>query len=148
MAGRPGREDGREFFHAICGRNLIYEGGGIAGVITEDKGVDKEGKPKDNYTPGYELRAQSDGAGRRPARIAHQRNGNRLKLDGLNPQVYGIGIKELWEVPTGRIQTGFVAHTLGWPLDSSMYGGGWVYGLPAIAFPRHGDQSGLSRSAL
>src|SRR5260370_34585855 len=55
---------------------------------------------------------------------------SRLKLDGMNPQVYGIGIKELWEVPAGRIKTGYVAHTLGWPLDSSMYGGGWLYGLP------------------
>jgi electron-transferring-flavoprotein dehydrogenase len=50
-------------------------------------------------------------------------------LDGLNPQVYSIGIKELWEVPPGRINPGWVAHTLGWPLDSSMYGGGWIYGL-------------------
>ena len=50
-------------------------------------------------------------------------------LDGLNPQVYSIGVKELWEVPPGRINPGWVAHTLGWPLDSSMYGGGWIYGL-------------------
>ena len=53
----------------------------------------------------------------------------QLKLDGLNPQVYGLGIKELWEVPAGRIATGYVAHTLGWPLTSDVYGGGWVYGL-------------------
>ncbi len=43
--------------------------------------------------------------------------------------MYGIGIKELWEVPPGRIAAGYVAHTLGWPLDPSMYGGGWLYGL-------------------
>jgi electron-transferring-flavoprotein dehydrogenase len=53
----------------------------------------------------------------------------RKKLEGLNPQVYSIGVKELWEVPEGRIAPGWVAHTLGWPLDSSMYGGGWIYGL-------------------
>ncbi len=111
-------------------RNLIYEGGGIAGVITEDKGVDKEGKPKDNYTPGYELRAKVTVLAEGPRGSLTKEMVNRLKLDGLNPQVYGIGIKELWEVPPGRIQTGYVAHTLGWPLDSSMYGGGWIYGLP------------------
>jgi electron-transferring-flavoprotein dehydrogenase len=54
---------------------------------------------------------------------------SQFELDGLNPQAYGIGIKELWEIPAGRIETGFVGHTLGWPLDSSMYGGGWIYGL-------------------
>jgi electron-transferring-flavoprotein dehydrogenase len=51
-------KSGVNLFTQFAGRNLIYEGGGIAGVITEDKGVDKEGKPKDNYTPGYELRAK------------------------------------------------------------------------------------------
>jgi len=54
---------------------------------------------------------------------------DRLKLDGVNPQVYGIGIKELWDVQPGRITAGYVAHTLGWPLTPDLYGGGWVYGL-------------------
>ena len=54
---------------------------------------------------------------------------NKLKLDGLNPQVYGLGIKELWDVQPGKIDTGYVAHMLGWPLSSDLYGGGWVYGL-------------------
>ena len=52
----------------------------------------------------------------------------KYKLDGVNPQVYGIGIKELWDVQPGRIAPGFVAHTLGWPL-SDLSGGGWIYGL-------------------
>jgi electron-transferring-flavoprotein dehydrogenase len=121
---------GVNLFTQFAGRNLIYEGGGIAGVITEDKGLDKEGKPKDNYTPGYELRAKVTVLAEGPRGSLTKEMVNRLKLDGLNPQVYGIGIKELWEVPEGRIQPGYVAHTLGWPLDSSMYGGGWIYGLP------------------
>jgi len=53
----------------------------------------------------------------------------KKKLDNINPQSYGIGIKELWDVQPGRIQPGYVAHTLGWPVPSSMYGGGWIYGL-------------------
>ena len=121
---------GVNLFTQFAGTDLIYEGGGITGVITEDKGVDKEGKPKDNYTPGYELRAKVTVLAEGPRGSLTKEMVSRLKLDGLNPQVYGIGIKELWEVPPGRIAPGYVAHTLGWPLDSSMYGGGWVYGLP------------------
>ncbi len=123
-------KSGVNLFTQFAGKNLIYEGGGIAGVITEDKGVDKEGKPKDNYTPGYELRAKVTVLAEGPRGSLTKEMMSRLKLDGLNPQVYGIGIKELWEVPPGRIKPGYVAHTLGWPLDSSMYGGGWIYGLP------------------
>jgi electron-transferring-flavoprotein dehydrogenase len=123
-------KSGVNLFTQFAGKNLIYEGGGIAGVITEDKGVDKEGKPKDNYTPGYELRAKVTVLAEGPRGSLTKEMVNRLKLDGLNPQVYGIGIKELWEVPPGRIKPGYVAHTLGWPLDSSMYGGGWLYSLP------------------
>jgi electron-transferring-flavoprotein dehydrogenase len=123
-------KSGVNLFTQFAGKNLIYEGGGIAGVITEDKGVDKEGKPKDNYTPGYELRAKVTVLAEGPRGSLTKEMVNRLKLDGLNPQVYGIGIKELWEVPPGRVKPGYVAHTLGWPLDSSMYGGGWLYGLP------------------
>ena len=123
-------KSGVNLFTQFAGRNLIYEGGGIAGVITEDKGVDKEGKPKDNFTPGYELRAKVTVLAEGPRGSLTKEMVNRLKLDGLNPQVYGIGIKELWDVPEGRIKPGYVAHTLGWPLDASMYGGGWLYGLP------------------
>src|SRR5258708_6792515 len=53
----------------------------------------------------------------------------KKKLDNINPQSYGIGIKELWDVQPGRIAPGYVAHTLGWPVSTEMYGGGWIYGL-------------------
>jgi electron-transferring-flavoprotein dehydrogenase len=120
---------GVNIFTQFAGAELIYEGDGIAGVITEDKGRDKEGKPKDNFTAGYELRAKI-------TVLAEGTRGSltkdlvaRKQLGGLNPQVYSIGVKELWEVPEGRIAPGWVAHTMGWPLDSSMYGGGFIYGL-------------------
>jgi electron-transferring-flavoprotein dehydrogenase len=120
-------------FTQFAGKELLYEGdstnGRVAGVLTEDKGLDKNGKPKDNFTPGYELRAKVTVLAEGPRGSLTKAMVNRLKLDGLNPQVYGIGIKELWDVQPGRIDTGFVAHTLGWPLDSSLYGGGWIYGL-------------------
>jgi len=120
---------GVNLFTQFAGAQLIYEGEGIAGVITEDKGVDKNGRRKDNYTPGYELRAKVTVLAEGPRGSLTKDLVSKLKLDGLNPQVYAIGIKELWEVPPGRIQAGNVAHTLGWPLDASTYGGGWIYGM-------------------
>ena len=120
---------GVNVFTQFDGKEILYEGAGIAGVLTEDKGVDKNGKPKDNFTPGYELRAKVTVLAEGPRGSLTKDVVNKLKLDGLNPQVYGIGVKELWDVQPGRIDTGFVAHTLGWPLTSDLYGGGWIYGL-------------------
>ena len=120
---------GVNVFTQFAGASLIYEGDGIAGVITDDKGVDKNGKPKDNFTPGYELRSKITVLAEGPRGSLTKNLVNHFHLDGLNPQVYGIGIKELWEAQPGRIAAGFVAHTLGWPLDSHKYGGGWVYGM-------------------
>ena len=120
---------GVNIFTQFAGAQLIYEGQGIAGVITEDKGRDKDGKPKDNFTLGYELRAKITVLAEGPRGSLTKGLVAQKKLDGLNPQAYSIGVKELWDVPAGRIAPGWVAHTLGWPLDSSMYGGGWIYGL-------------------
>jgi len=120
---------GVNVFTQFAGARLIYEGDAVAGVITEDKGVDKNGQRKDNYTPGYELRAKVTVLAEGPRGSLTKELVSKLELDGLNPQLYAIGIKELWEVPPGRLPAGYVAHTLGWPLDSSLYGGGWIYGL-------------------
>jgi electron-transferring-flavoprotein dehydrogenase len=120
---------GINLFTQFAGRELIYEKDGIAGVITEDKGVDKNGKPKDNFTPGYDLRAKVTVLAEGSRGSLTKEMVNKLRLDGLNPQIYGIGIKELWDVQPGRIETGFVAHSLGWPLTSDLYGGGWIYGM-------------------
>jgi len=120
---------GVNIFKEFAGAELIYEGNGIAGVITEDKGVDKNGKPKDNFTPGYELRAKVTVLAEGPRGSLTKKLVAKKSLDNINPQTYGIGIKELWEVQPGKIKPGYVAHTLGWPLDTKTYGGGWIYGL-------------------
>jgi len=120
---------GVNLFTQFAGKQLLYDKNGIVGVLTEDKGVDKNGKPKDNFTPGYELRAKVTVLAEGPRGSLSKELVSKLKLDGLNPQVYGLGIKELWDVQPGKISTGYVAHTLGWPLRSDLYGGGWVYGL-------------------
>ena len=120
---------GVNIYKEFAGAELIYEGNGIAGVITEDKGVDKNGKPKDNFTPGYELRAKVTVLAEGPRGSLTKKLVAKKSLDNINPQTYGIGIKELWEVQPGKIKPGYVAHTLGWPLDTKTYGGGWIYGL-------------------
>jgi electron-transferring-flavoprotein dehydrogenase len=122
-------KSGVNVFTQFGGAQLIYERDGVAGVITEDKGVDKNGKPKDNYTPGYELRAKVTVLAEGPRGSLTKQLVAQNKLDNINPQIYSIGIKELWDVQPGRIQPGYVAHTLGWPVPTDMYGGGWIYGL-------------------
>lgn len=120
---------GVNVFTQFAGSSLIYEGKGVAGVITDDKGLDKNGKPKANFTPGYKLRSKITVLAEGPRGSLTKDVVNHFHLDGLNPQVYALGIKELWEVPPGRFATGCVAHTMGWPLSSDKYGGGWIYGL-------------------
>ena len=121
---------GVNVFKEFGGAEIVYAGQGVAGVITEDKGLDKNGKPKDNYTPGYELRAKVTVLAEGTRGSLTKKLVAGKKLDNINPQSYGIGIKELWDVqPVDRIKPGYVAHTLGWPVSTEMYGGGWIYGL-------------------
>ena len=120
---------GVNLFTGFAGASLIFEGEGIAGVISDDKGLDKNSKAKSNYTPGYELRAKVTVLAEGPRGSLAKQLVSKYKLDGLNPQVYSIGVKELWEVPEEQIAPGFVAHTMGWPVPASMYGGGWLYGM-------------------
>ncbi|MGB9461248.1 MAG: NAD(P)/FAD-dependent oxidoreductase, partial [Candidatus Acidiferrum sp.] len=111
---------GVNVFKEFGGAQLIYEGEGIAGVITEDKGLDKNGKPKDNFTPGYELRAKVTVLAEGPRGSLTKNLVATKKLDNINPQIYSLGIKELWDVQPGKIAPGYVAHTLGWPVSTDM----------------------------
>jgi electron-transferring-flavoprotein dehydrogenase len=102
----------------------------VIGVRTDDKGVDKQGQPKANFEPGYDLHAKitvlAEGTRGNCAKQLIQ----RLQLEDPNhAQTYGIGIKELWEIPSGRIAKGEVLYTLGYPLTSREYGGAWIYGI-------------------
>src|SRR5437868_6133488 len=120
---------GVNVFKEFGGAEIVYEGDGIGGVITEDKGLDKNGKPKDNFTLGYELRAKVTVLAEGTRGSLTKKLVAAKRLDNINPQSYGIGIKEVWDVQPGRIAPGYVAHTLGWPVSMDMYGGGWIYGL-------------------
>jgi electron-transferring-flavoprotein dehydrogenase len=103
----------------------------VAGVRTGDRGIDKHGQKKSTFEPGVDIRAKvtifADGVrGNLTKSLVRQ-----LGLDeGRSPQVYAIGIKELWEVPAGRTQPGRVAHTMGYPLKNEEFGGGFIYSLP------------------
>ena len=120
---------GVTIFTQTAGKELLYEKQGIAGVITDDKGVDRNGRPKTNFAPGYELRAKVTVLAEGPRGSLTKDLVNHYRLDGTNPQIYAVGIKELWKVAPGRIPAGQVMHTLGWPLGSEFFGGGWLYGM-------------------
>jgi electron-transferring-flavoprotein dehydrogenase len=109
---------------------MLYEDGRVVGVRTGDKGIDKHGNKKGNYEPGVDLRAKvtilAEGARGSLTKALVP----KLGLDaGKFPMVYSIGVKELWEVPAGRLAKGAVIHTMGAPLDTKTFGGGFVYGF-------------------
>jgi len=110
---------------------LIDEDGIVRGIVTGDLGVGREGNPKEGmYTPGMELRAKytlfAEGC---RGHIGKQLI-NRFQLNAnVDPQHYGIGIKELWDIDPARHEQGLVVHTAGWPLDDENTGGSFLYHL-------------------
>jgi len=128
--GQRAEKAGVNVFTGFAGSALLTDNGCVVGIQTDDKGVDKDGRRKENFQPGYELRAKVTVLAEGPRGSLTKELIKKFSLDaGCNPQVYALGVKEVWEVPAGRIEPGTVWHTMGWPLDSSMYGGGWIYGL-------------------
>jgi electron-transferring-flavoprotein dehydrogenase len=110
---------------------VIYEGSAVAGVRTTDRGLDKLGQPKAAFEPGVEIRAKltivCDGVrgNLTKALVRH------FDLDaGRQPQLYALGIKELWEIPANRLPAGTVMHTLGYPLRTEEFGGAFLYAMP------------------
>jgi len=135
--GEKVEEAGITVFTGFAGSELLFEDDSrnaetarVAGVRTDDKGVDKQGQLKANFEPGYDLRAKI-------TILAEGTRGNcakqlieRLELeDFYHAQTYGVGLKELWEIPAGRVAKGEVIYTLGYPLTTKEYGGAWIYGI-------------------
>ncbi|HKR14323.1 MAG TPA: electron transfer flavoprotein-ubiquinone oxidoreductase [Pyrinomonadaceae bacterium] len=129
--GERCEEAGVNIFPEFPGADLIYDDADrVVGVRTGDKGIDKEGKQKANYEPGVDLLAKVTVLGEGPRGSLTKKLVERLNLDaGREPQVYSIGVKELWELPDDRYPAGRVTHTLGFPSDIQTYGGGWIYGM-------------------
>src|SRR5215468_7707736 len=127
--GSKVEETGITVFTGFAGSELLYDGDRVIGVRTDDKGIDKEGRQKSNFEPGYDLKAKVTilAEGTRGSLTKELIQRFDLAKD-RNPQTYGVGVKELWEVPSGRIAPGEVIYTMGWPLTTKEYGGAWVYG--------------------
>ncbi|MBI1940611.1 MAG: electron transfer flavoprotein-ubiquinone oxidoreductase [Acidobacteria bacterium] len=121
---------GVSLFPGFAGVEILYEGERVVGVRTDDKGIDKNGNRKANFQPGYDLRAKVTVFAEGPRGSLVKQLVRRLNLDrDRNPQVYAVGVKELWTVPAGGIEPGHVIHTAGWPLSSRQFGGGFIYAL-------------------
>ena len=128
--GKQAEGAGVSLFPGFAGMEVLYEGARVAGVRTDDKGIGKDGNPKANFQPGVDIRAKVTVFAEGTRGSLTQQVVKHHELDkGRNAQAYSIGVKELWEVPAGRIRTGEVFHTAGWPLRSRQFGGGFVYGL-------------------
>ncbi len=129
--GEKCEEAGINIFPEFPASEILYdENDRVIGVRTGDKGIDKEGHQKDNFEPGVDLLAKVTvlGEGSRGS-LAKQLMARLGLMEGKEPQVFSIGVKELWEVPAGNFDQGKVVHTLGFPSDTQTYGGGWIYGM-------------------
>jgi len=113
----------------VGGATLLVEGKRVTGVRTVDRGCNPDGTPGAQFEPGAELHGQVTVLAEGAYGSLTQQLREDFHLAGDNPQVYALGLKELWDVPAGRIPAGTVWHSLGYPLDHSMYGGGWIYAL-------------------
>ncbi len=124
-------ELGVEIYPGFAAAEVLYdENGRVMGVATGDMGVERDGKPGENFQPGVELHATytifAEGCRGSLSKQLMERFNLR---EGVDPQTFGIGIKELWEVDPAQHKPGHVVHTVGWPMDRHTYGGSFLYHL-------------------
>ncbi len=129
--GQQAEALGVEIFPGFAAAEVLFdEAGRVKGVATGDMGIGKDGQPTDAHQPGMELHAKytffAEGC---RGHLGKQLQAHFKLRDGVDPQVYGIGLKELWEIKPEKHQPGLVMHTAGWPLASDTYGGSFFYHL-------------------
>ncbi|HET9734231.1 MAG TPA: electron transfer flavoprotein-ubiquinone oxidoreductase [Burkholderiales bacterium] len=138
--GQQAEALGVEIFAGFAGAEVLYDDqGAVRGVATGDMGVNRKGERTDAFQPGVELLAKytffAEGC---RGHLGKQLEAKFKLREGIDPQVYGLGLKELWEIKPERHQPGLVVHTAGWPLDSGTYGGSFLYhfenNLVAVGF--------------
>ncbi len=138
--GEQAEAAGIEIYPGFAAAEILYdENGAVKGVATGDMGLTREGEPGPNHQPGIELHARytlfAEGCRGHLGKILEEKFNLR---DGVDPQTYGIGIKELWEIKPESHTPGLVVHTAGWPLSADTYGGSFFYhledNLAAIGF--------------
>jgi len=120
---------GVEIYPGMACSDLVFTPeGGVKGVVAGVFGVGKDGRPGPDYQPGMELHGKyvfiAEGVRGSLAKVLKQRFGLN---EGREPEKYGIGLKELWQVPPERFRPGLVLHTMGWPLDNQTGGGSFLY---------------------
>ena len=122
---------GIDIFSGFAASEVLYEGGIVVGVRTGDRGIGRHGEKKGTFEPGVDIKAKvtifCDGVRGNLTKSLIR----TLALDeGRQPQMYAIGIKELWEVPKDRLKPGTVIHTMGYPLKQEEFGGAFIYAMP------------------
>jgi len=122
---------GVEIYPGFAAAEVLYDGdGGVRGVATGDMGIGRDGQRKASYQPGMELLGRytffAEGCRGSLSKSLMERYGLR---QGADPQTYGIGLKELWEVDPENHRQGLVLHTAGWPADNGTYAGSFLYHL-------------------
>jgi electron-transferring-flavoprotein dehydrogenase len=119
---------GVEIYPGFAAAELLEEDGRIVGIATGDMGIGRDGEPGPGHAAGMELRAPytlfAEGC---RGSLSKQLMARFNLRDGIDPQTYGLGIKELWEIPAENHRPGLIQHSMGWPLDRKTYGGSWLY---------------------
>src|SRR5262245_6655779 len=128
--GQQVEQSGVDIFAGFAGAELLIEGDAVVGVRTGDKGIDKNGKPKGNFEPGIDIHAKITilAEGARGSLTKELIRKFSLSAD-RNPQVFAVGVKEVWDVPKEKNTGGRVIHTMGWPLRNEEFGGGFIYNM-------------------
>jgi len=128
--GNKCENEGVDIFCGFAGTKLLYEGEQVVGVRTGDRGIDKNGEKKPQFEPGADIRAKVVilGEGTRGSLTKNLIDRHEL-MQGCNPQVWAVGVKELWQMPSGTVPPGYVAHTMGFPLGQAIFGGAFLYGM-------------------
>jgi electron-transferring-flavoprotein dehydrogenase len=126
--GKEAEVLGVEIFPGFAASEVLYDGDKVKGVATGDMGISKKGEKTDAYQPGVELHGSytlfAEGC---RGQLGRQLESRYRLREGCDPQVYGIGLKELWDVRPEKHSAGLVMHTAGWPLAADTYGGSFLY---------------------
>ena len=121
---------GIDVFPGFSAAAPLVENGKVIGVRCGDMGLQKDGNPGPNFTAGADIHASVTVLAEGCRGSVSKKLIKDFKLDAdCSPQTYGIGLKELWRVPAGRVNPGTIQHSIGWPLDSKTYGGSFLYHL-------------------
>jgi electron-transferring-flavoprotein dehydrogenase len=131
LLGQEAERLGVDVFPGFAGAApLIDAQGNVIGVQIGDMGLEKTGEPGPNFAPGPEIHAKLTILAEGCRGSISKQLIRRFNLDhGKSPQTYGLGMKELWQLPSGRTEAGLIQHSLGWPLDTATYGGSFLYHL-------------------